>query len=41
MRPSAYLDLVSAGFPNLFTVTGPGGPSVLANMILAVERHVS
>ena len=30
----------SAGFPNLFTITGPGSPSVLANMIQAIEQHV-
>ena len=29
-----------AGFPNLFTVTGPGSPSVLANMMVAIEQHV-
>ena len=36
----AYLGVAIAGFPNLFTVTGPGSPSVLANMILAGEQHV-
>ena len=35
-----YLGLAVAGFPNLFTVTGPGSPSVLANMMLAIEQHV-
>ena len=35
-----YLGLVVAGFPNLFTVTGPGSPSVLANMMVAIEQHV-
>ena len=30
-----------AGFPNLFTVTGPGSPSVLSNMIVAIEQHVN
>ena len=29
-----------AGFPNLFIVTGPGSPSVLANMAMAIEQHV-
>jgi cyclohexanone monooxygenase len=29
-----------AGFPNLFTVNGPGSPSVLANMIPTIEQHV-
>jgi cyclohexanone monooxygenase len=29
-----------AGFPNLFTITGPGSPSVLTNMINSIEQHV-
>jgi cation diffusion facilitator CzcD-associated flavoprotein CzcO len=28
-----------AGFPNLFTITGPGSPSVLCNMPVAIEQH--
>ena len=35
-----YIGLAVAGFPNLFTVTGPGSPSVLANMMVAIEQHV-
>jgi cyclohexanone monooxygenase len=38
--PRTYLGLGIAGFPNLFTVTGPLSPSVLANMPTAVEQHV-
>ena len=38
--PRTYLGLCSAGFPNLFMITGPGSPSVLANMIQAIEQHV-
>lgn len=38
--PKSYLGLVSAGFPNLFTVTGPGSPSVLTNMVPTIEQHV-
>ena len=38
--PRTYLGLATAGFPNLFTITGPGSPSVLANMIMAIEQHV-
>jgi cyclohexanone monooxygenase len=30
-----------AGFPNLFTITGPGSPSVLLNMPVAIEQHVN
>jgi cyclohexanone monooxygenase len=38
--PKAYLGLSVAGFPNLFTITGPGSPSVLSNMINSIEQHV-
>jgi cation diffusion facilitator CzcD-associated flavoprotein CzcO len=38
--PTNYLGLQVAGFPNLFTVTGPGSPSVLTNMPVAIEQHV-
>ena len=38
--PLSYLGLAVAGFPNLFTVNGPGSPSVLTNMIAAIEQHV-
>ncbi len=38
--PRNYLGLQVAGFPNLFTVTGPGSPSVLCNMPIAIEQHV-
>jgi cation diffusion facilitator CzcD-associated flavoprotein CzcO len=38
--PRAYLGLMMAGFPNLFTITGPGSPSVLSNMAISIEQHV-
>ncbi len=38
--PSSYLGLAMNGFPNLFTVTGPGSPSVFTNMIPTIEQHV-
>ena len=38
--PRTYLGLGVPNFPNLFTVTGPGSPSVLTNMIMAIEQHV-
>jgi len=38
--PLTYLGLSTAGFPNLFVITGPGSPSVLANMVPAIEQHV-
>ena len=38
--PQNYLGLQVAGFPNMFTITGPGSPSVLCNMPVAIEQHV-
>ena len=38
--PRMYLGLMAHGFPNLFTVTGPGSPSVLSNMMPTIEHHV-
>ena len=29
-----------AGFPNLFTITGPGSPSIMANVIFSADQHV-
>ncbi|MEJ8823733.1 alpha/beta hydrolase fold domain-containing protein [Variovorax humicola] len=38
--PLTYLGLMTVGFPNLFTITGPGSPSVLSNMMVSIEQHV-
>ncbi len=38
--PRTQLGLMSAGFPNLFFITGPGSPSVLSNVIVCIEQHV-
>jgi len=38
--PRSYLGLMVADFPNLFTITGPGSPSVLSNMVVSIEQHV-
>ena len=38
--PRCYLGLMVEGFPNLFTITGPGSPSVLSNVIKSIEQHV-
>ena len=38
--PRTYLGLQTPHFPNLFTITGPGSPSVLCNMPIAIEQHV-
>ena len=39
-KPKNYLGLQIPDFPNLFTITGPGSPSVLTNMPRAIEQHV-
>jgi cyclohexanone monooxygenase len=38
--PRTYLGLSVVGFPNLFTITGPGSPSVLTNMLVSIQQHV-
>ena len=38
--PRTYLGIMVSGFPNLFTITGPGSPSVLSNMVVSIEQHV-
>lgn len=35
-----HLGLQVAGFPNMFTITGPGSPCVLTNMPASIEQHV-
>lgn len=39
--PRTFLGLGTAGFPNVFTITGPGSPSVLSNMLPSIEQHVN
>ncbi|MCV7159956.1 NAD(P)/FAD-dependent oxidoreductase [Mycolicibacterium brisbanense] len=39
--PRTYLGLGVDGFPNLFLVSGPGAPAVLANMVLHAEAHIN
>jgi cation diffusion facilitator CzcD-associated flavoprotein CzcO len=39
--PRTYLGLGVDGFPNLFLMSGPGAPAVLANMVLHAEAHVN
>ncbi|OBH57408.1 cyclohexanone monooxygenase [Mycobacterium mantenii] len=38
--PLSYLGVAVAGFPNLFTVQGPGSPSAATNFVAALEQHV-
>lgn len=37
---SSYLGLMMEGFPNLFMICGPNGPSALANIITLNEQNV-
>jgi cyclohexanone monooxygenase len=37
--PASFLGLAVAGFPNLLTMTGPGSPSALTNLIRSIEHH--
>ncbi|GGD06418.1 flavin-containing monooxygenase [Nocardioides daphniae] len=39
--PKTSLGLSSDGFPNLLIVANAGSPSVLANMVAAIEQHVA
>ena len=38
--PKTYLGIQTAGFPNMYMITGPGSPSVLSNMTTSIEQHV-
>lgn len=38
--PVNMMGLMVHGFPNLFTITGPGSPSVLSNVLCSIEQHV-
>jgi cation diffusion facilitator CzcD-associated flavoprotein CzcO len=38
--PRTLLGVATAGFPNLWMITGPGSPSVLSNMMVSIEQHV-
>jgi cyclohexanone monooxygenase len=38
--PVTYLGLGTSGFPNLFTIAGPGSPSIVVNVVAAIEQHV-
>lgn len=40
LGPVNYLGLMTASFPNMYIVTGPGSPSVLVNMVIAIEQHI-
>jgi cation diffusion facilitator CzcD-associated flavoprotein CzcO len=38
--PRSYLGVGIAGFPNLFTINGPGSPSIIVNVVVSIEQHV-
>jgi cyclohexanone monooxygenase len=38
--PKTYLGLSVSGFPNLFTVVGPGSPSVMVVVTIGIKQHV-
>ena len=38
--PVTFLGLMIPGLPNLFSISGPGSPSVLANMVLHAEVQI-
>ena len=38
--PRTYLGMAVTGFPNMFLISGPGSPSVLANMVRTAEQQV-
>ncbi|CAF0824388.1 unnamed protein product [Adineta ricciae] len=40
IRPRTLLGIMIADFPNLFTITGPGSPINLSNMIPHIEENV-
>lgn len=40
VKTRTYLGLTTAGFPNMFMLTGPESPSVLGNMPVTIEQHV-
>ncbi len=39
--PRTLLGLMTAGFPNLFTLTGPGSPATVGHLVLLNEYHAT
>ena len=39
--PKTYLGIAIHNYPSFFTITGPGSPSVLTNMLPSIEQHVN
>jgi cyclohexanone monooxygenase len=38
--PRTYLGVATAGFPNLFMITGPQSPSVMGTVTISIEQHI-
>lgn len=38
--PITYVGISVEGFPNLFSLAGPGGPSIRSNVMVSIEQHV-
>ncbi|MDV6212802.1 NAD(P)/FAD-dependent oxidoreductase [Rhodococcus erythropolis] len=38
--PATYLGLMTSGFPNLFTIAGPGSPTLTSNVCVANAQHI-
>jgi cyclohexanone monooxygenase len=38
--PQTYLGVMIHGYPNLFSIAGPGSPSIRSQVILSIEQHV-
>lgn len=38
--PRTYLGVATAGFPNLFMLTGPQSPSVMGTVTISIEQHI-
>lgn len=38
--PRTYLGLATAGFPNLFMISGPQSPSVMGTVTISIEQHI-
>jgi len=39
-NPTMHLGMMTANFPNMFFVTGPGSPSITTNMFATIEQNI-
>lgn len=40
-NPTMHLGMMTANFPNMFFVTGPGSPSITTNMFATIEQNIN